>query len=205
MAERPSKRFSLDSTYRQENRIMNKKELVALGVSEEVADQIVVLHGKDIESHKAKLATAQAEVDGLKGQLTEAGTAIEGFKKLDVEGVKKSADEWKTKYDQATADAVKQVSSLKFDHALESALTGAKVRDMVSVKAHLKADALKLNEDGSILGLKEQLDTLKSSKDFLFESDTPTPRIVSGGQNRSVLGDSVVDAARKAAGLPPAK
>jgi predicted nucleic acid-binding Zn-ribbon protein len=184
---------------------MNKKQLVELGLTEELADQIVVLHGKDIESHKTKLATAQAEVDGLKGQLTEAGTTIEGFKKLDVEGIKVAANEWKAKAEQAQADAAKQIAGLKFDHALDGALTGAKAKNAKAVKALLNANDLKLAEDGSIIGLKEQLEKVKSENDYLFESDTPQPKVVLGGQSKSVLSDAVVDAARKAAGLPPAK
>jgi predicted nucleic acid-binding Zn-ribbon protein len=184
---------------------MNKKQLVELGLTEELADQIVVLHGKDIESHKTKLVTAQAELDGVKAQLAEAGTAIEGFKKLDVDGIKKAADEWKAQAEKAQKDAAAQISSLKFDHALEGALTGAKARNAKAVKALLQTDVLKLQEDGSIFGLEGQLETIKKDNDYLFESDTTQPKIVLGGQNKSVLSDAVVDAARKAAGLPPIK
>lgn len=184
---------------------MNKKDLTDLGIAEDVAEKIIVLHGKDIESHKQKLATAQAELDGVKAQLTEAGTTIEGFKKLDVEGIKVAANEWKAKAEQAQADAAKQITSLKFDHALDGALAGAKAKNAKAVKALLQSDILKLQEDGSIMGLKEQLETIKSENDYLFESEVPTPKVVLGGQNKSVISDAVVDAARKAAGLPPPK
>jgi len=184
---------------------MNAKDLIKLGLTEELADQIVVLHGKDIEAHKSKLATTQAELDGVKAQLTEAGVTIEGFKKLDIEGVKKSADEWKTKAEQVQAEAAKQIASLRFDHALDGALTGAKAKNAKAVKALLKADDLKLGEDGSIVGLKDQLEKIKSENDYLFENETPQPKIVMGGQSKSVLSDGLVDAARKAAGLPPLK
>jgi predicted nucleic acid-binding Zn-ribbon protein len=184
---------------------MNKKQLVELGLTEELADQIVVLHGKDIEKHKTALETAQAESSGLKAQLDEANKAIEGFKGMDIEGVKKSADEWKSKAEQAQVEAAKQISSLKFDHALEGALTGAKAKNAKAVKALLKADDLKLAEDGSIIGLQEQLEKVKSENDYLFESDTPQPKVVLGGQNKSVISDAMTDAIRKGAGLPPLK
>lgn len=184
---------------------MNKEDLKKLGLTDEgVIDQIIVLHGKDIEGHKGKLTTAQAETEGLKSQLAEAGKTIDGFKGLDIEGVKKSADEWKAKAEQAAADSVTQMSALRFDHALDGALTGAKARNAKAVRALLQSDALKLQEDGSILGLSEQLTKIKSENDYLFESDTQTAKIVLGGNNHSVLSDSVVDAARKAAGLPGA-
>jgi molybdopterin-guanine dinucleotide biosynthesis protein len=187
---------------------MNKKQLMELGLTEELADQIVVLHGKDIESHKTKLATAQTELDGVKAQLTEAGATIEGFKKLDVEGIKVAANEWKAKAEQVQADAAKQIASLKFDHALDGALTGAKAHNVKAVKALLDIEQLRkaFNEaDGSIPGLDDQLKKVKESDGYQFESDTPTPKVVLGGQNKSVISDAVVDAARKAAGLPPIK
>ncbi|RJQ42820.1 MAG: hypothetical protein C4545_04075 [Anaerolineaceae bacterium] len=178
---------------------MNKKDLEKLGLTADalekaglkadVLDEIIVLHGKDIEKHKTDLETAQKEAEGLKTQLTEANKQIESFKSMDIEGVKKSAEEWKTKAEAAEAETKKQVSQLKFNNALDKALADAKVKDVVSVKAHLKMDALKLNDDESILGLKEQLDTLKTEKDFLFESDTKLPKIVLGADNRLGNGD----------------
>jgi hypothetical protein len=182
---------------------MNKKDLIALGVSEEIADQVIVMHGKDIESHKAKVTTAQAEIDGLKSQLTEAGAAIEGFKKLDVDGIKAAADEWKLKAEKAQTDAAAQLAALKFDHALEGALNGAKAKNVKAVQSLLSRDALKFNEaDGSIIGLNEQLEKIKSENDYLFADATPAPQIVKGGNNQSVLKDPQLDAMRKGAGLP---
>ena len=107
--------------------------------------------------------------------------------------------------EKAEKDAAIQVAGLKFEHALDNALIAAKTKDQVAVKAHLKIDALKLNEDGTILGLKEQLEPLQKEKDYLFESEEPEPKIVIGARNKNVLGDSVVDAARKGANLPNAE
>jgi hypothetical protein len=180
---------------------MNKKDLIELGISEELAEKVIISHGKDIESIKAKSAALQAEADGLKGQLADASAQIEGFKGMDVEGVKKAADEWKAKAEAAEKNAVAQLSALKFDHALESALTGAKVKNSKAVQALLSRDVLKLNEDGSILGLKEQLEKVKAENDYLFEDTKETPKIVTGGNSKSVVGDPIIDAARKAAGL----
>ena len=182
---------------------MNREDILKLGVAEDLVDKIMALHGADIESHKTKLSTAQAEIDGLKKQVGEANTAIEGFKKLDPDALQKAADEWKAKAEQAEKDAQAQVAQLKFDHALDGALTGAKAKNAKAVKALLDASLLKLNEaDGSIIGLDEQLKKVKEGNDFLFESDQPTPKIVLGGTSKTVIGDPVIIAARKAAGLP---
>lgn len=171
-------------------------------IDDAVIDKIMAEHGKDIERHKSDNGTLTTERDGLKTQLGEASQQIEAFKTMDVEGVKKTADEWKTKAEQAAKDAEEQVKKLKFDHALEAALTGAKAKNAKAVTALLDIELLKLAEDGSISGLKEQLEKIQTGSDYLFASDeTPPPTIVTGGSNRKLNNDPVVDALRKAAGL----
>jgi len=180
---------------------MNKADLIALGVSEEIAGQVVVLHGKDIEGHKARIAAIESESAGLKSQLSEAGNAIEGFKKMDVEGIRSAADQWKMKAEAAQADTAAQVNGLKFNYALESGLSAAKAKNLTAVKSLLQTEGLKLGDDGIITGLTEQLERIKTENDYLFEDNQPLPKIVTGGTSKSIMGDPVIDAARRAAGL----
>lgn len=185
---------------------MKREELKSLGLTDEQIDKVMAENGKDIEKSKSEVTAIATERDTLKTQLADAGKQIESFKGMKKpEEVDAAVAEWKTKAEQAATEAQAQVNQLKFDHALEGALTGAKVKDVVSVKAHLKSDALKLNEDGSILGLKEQLETLKTAKDFLFESDTETPQIITGATSKTVLTDAFDVALRQGAGIQPAK
>ena len=182
---------------------MKREDLKKLGIEDSLVDSIMALHGTDIEKHKTDLATAQTELGSLKTQLTEAGATIEGFKKLDVDGIKAAADEWKTKAEKAASDGAASIASLKFDHALDGALSGAKAKNAKAVRALLDMNGLKFNDaDGSVVGLDEQLKKVKETNDYLFESDNPTPKIVTGGNSKSILGDPMVDAMRKAAGLP---
>lgn len=181
---------------------MKREDLKALGLEDGAVDSIMALHGKDIESHKAKVTTAQAEIDGLKSQLVEASTTIEGFKKLDVDGIKAAADDWKAKAEQAQTDAAKQLAAVKFDHALETALNGAKVKNAKAVSALLSTNDLK-DANGEFIAERftEQLTKIKSENDYLFADATPAPKIVTGGNSQSVVGDAFNDAMRKGAGL----
>jgi len=120
---------------------------------------------------------------------------------LDPEALQKAADDWKVKAETAQAEATSQIAALKFDHALDGALSGAKAKNVKAVRALLNTELLKLADDGSVSGLKEQLEKIKSENDYLFESDTPTPKVVVGGNPKNVLSDSMVLAARRAAGL----
>ena len=180
---------------------MKREELEKLGLEKEAIDSIMALHGKDIEANKAKASAAEAERDGLKSQLDEAARAIESFKALDIEGVKKSADEWKAKAEQAKVEADKQVYQVRYESALSDALKGAKAKNVKAVRALLNEADLKLTDEG-LVGLKEQLEKIAPENDYLFDSDVPTPKIVSGAGNKPLeVSDAVVIAARKAAGL----
>ena len=181
---------------------MKREDLKVLELADEVIDQIMKLHGKDVEAHKVQLTEAEKQVTSLQGQLDEANKTIEGFKELDVDGIKAAANEWKTKAEQAKAEATAEIEKLKFDHALESALTEARAKNPKAVKALLNFENLKLAEGGKIVDLDAQLKVIKEENDYLFESDQPVPKIVTGGQGKTKVTDSMVAAARTAAGLP---
>ena len=181
---------------------MKTDELKQLGIEDEnLIKQIHALAGKDIEKYKTDMEAMKAEIDGYKAQVEEAAAQIAAFKEMDIEGVKAAADDWKAKAEQAQAEAQKQIESLKFEHALSAALSEAKAKNTRAVKALLDHNELKLTEAGEILGLKEQLALIKNDNDFLFEPEKPEPRIIAASKNEGVIADSVVDAARRAAGL----
>lgn len=177
------------------------KKLLGDSATDEVLDKIMGLHGADIESHKTKLSETESARDGFKTQLDAANQQIEGFKGMNIDEIKAAADDYKAKFEQAQTDHAAQVAGLKFDHAIETALTGAKAKNLKAVQALLSKDTLKLNEDGTVAGLDDQLKTIKEKDAYLFEGDKPAPKIVTNTNNQPVLGDKTIEAARKAAGL----
>ena len=191
---------------------MNKKDLLDLGLDEDAVQKIIIMHGKDIEKHKADLAARDDEAKALAAQLEEAGQAIESFKAMDVDAIKAAAEEWKSKAELAQQEAEQKITAVKFDHALQDALREAKARNPKAVKALLDLEKIKLSDEGGLEGLEEQLTAVKTDNDFLFESvtpaedddddDDPEPRIVTRTANNGVLADPIVSAARKASGLP---
>ena len=178
---------------------MKREDLKELNLSDDALDKIMALHGADIEKHKNAVTTAKAEADTLKKQLDDAGKQIESFKGMDVEGIKKAADDWKAKYEQAQKDAAAQLESVKFEHSLEGALSAAKAKNIKAVRALLNLEGLKLSDDG-ILGLKEQLEKIKAENDYLFEGEKPVQKIVDKTTN-TTTSDGLLDTVRKYAGV----
>ncbi len=193
---------------------MNKADLEKLGLTTEalekagltadVLDKIIIAHGKDIESHKTKVTDLTTQLKTATDQLAEANTTIEGFKKLNPEQLQQAADEWKTKFETAQTEAKNQLAALKFDHALESALMGAKVKNVKTIVPLLSMDSLK-DAKGELLTerLAEQLTKIKSENEYLFTDEKPTPKIVEGGNSQPVITDAFEAAMWKGAGLKP--
>lgn len=175
---------------------MKTEFLKSLNLSQEVIDKIMAENGKDIavEQKKAEKVIQERDsyklkAESLETQVNDANTEIQKFKDMDIDGIKKAADDWKETAEKAKADADKQISQMKFDYALSAALTGAKAKNAKAVKALLDMDGLKFN-DGKIVGLDEQLAQIKADNDYLFESDEPAPEFVKGtnGGSGSVRG-----------------
>ena len=143
------------------------------------------------------------ELEGIKGQLSQANEQIAGFKELDIEGVKQKAAEWEQKYNQAAENSAREIEQLKFDFALDRELTKAQARNPKAVKALLDRDALKYDK-GKIIGLEEQLETLKKGEDsaFLFGSAAPTVQFTTQSQSFQQMNDND---ARAVMGLAPVK
>lgn len=141
------------------------------------------------------------ELEGIKGQLSQANEQIAGFKELDIEGVKQKAAEWEQKYNQAAQDSAREIEQLKFDFALDRELTKAQARNPKAVKALLDRDALKYDK-GKIIGLEEQLETFKKKEDsaFLFGSAAPTVQFTTQSQSFQQMNDND---ARAVMGLKP--
>ena len=150
-----------------------------------------------------ELMELNTELEGVKGQLSQANEQIAGFKELVIEGVKQKAAEWEQKYNQAAENSAREIEQLKFDFALDRELTKAQARNPKAVKALLDRDALKYDK-GKIIGLEEQLETLKKNEDsaFLFGSAAPTVQFTTQSQSFQQMNDNDV---RAVMGLAPVK
>ena len=152
------------------------KEILGDGYTEEIDKKVSAEIGKGFVS-KTDFNTKNETLKAAQEQLSKANETIAGFKAMDVEGIKKAADDYKAKFEQAQKDAEQKTQALQFDFALSNALANAKAKNAKAVKALLDMDALKLNGD-EIIGLKEQLERVKAENSYLFESDKKTPEVV---------------------------
>lgn len=122
---------------------------------------------------------SKGKYDALATELETANETIKGLKEtvskfdgVDVDGLKNSVTEWETKYNN-------DITALKLDSAVNMALVGAKAKNPKLAKAALDMSVIKLDGE-NLLGLSEQIDKLKESDGYLFETE-PKPDENKGG------------------------
>lgn len=150
----------------------------------EVIDAILDENSRDIGEAKKPFA----DYDELKARLEEAGKTIEGFKGMDIDAIRKEADEWKAKAEQAQKDADAKVAEMEFNSRMAAAITGAKGRNSKAVMALLDLDTLKgsKNQEADI---KAALEGLKKESGYLFEEPQTPPPYAGGTGTHKLLGE----------------
>lgn len=178
---------------------MKRDFLKNLGLTDEVIDSIMTENGKDIEAEKKKatsiqnkLDTANTELATVKEQLTNANTTIQSYKDMDIEGIKQSAEEWKTKYEEDTKKLQDELKAKDYDFAVREYMNGFKfiddeVKELVVNK--FKEKGFK-HEEGKFLGADDFMKEYKEVHKSLFAPDEPqepVPTIVkpTGGEPNS--------------------
>lgn len=147
---------------------MKKEDLIALGLTEEQAKK--VLDAVKDYVPKTQLAEVERERDGLKATVTERDTQLETLKKSsgDNETLQKQiADLQKANEDQQKAHEA-EIAQLRLDNAVEAAILAAGGKNVKAVRALMDADKLRLEKDGTVTGLSDQIKAIQKSDAYMF-------------------------------------
>jgi membrane protein involved in colicin uptake len=186
---------------------MKREFLEELKLEKDVIDKIMAENGKDIEKYKSESETLKVTNEQQKTQLEAANEQIESFKSMDVEAIKKSADEYKKKFEEAEKNHKAELDKIAYNSAAEKFIDSLKPKDNLSKSAILAEFAkkeFKLDGD-SFQGAKEWAEQFKkdNAAHFADGKDDTTP-VSSGGEHSNPLDgdvDKFVAAAMKGAGI----
>ena len=169
-------------------------------LTKEQIDGIMAENGKDIEDTKKKFA----DYDDVKKQLGEANTAIEDFKGMDIDGVKKAAEDWKAKFEQAEKEHTAKLADMEFDGLLSGAISAAKGKNAKAIRALLDVDTLKASKNQEA-DIKTALEALQKDNGYLFDDGQQLPPPGAPGAGSSTVQNyqttPEITAIRAAAGL----
>lgn len=161
------------------------KTILGEAYTEDIDKKVSAEIGKAFVS-KADFNAKNEAYKGLQTQLTERDTQLEELKKVDAAGLQAQIEKLQGENKTAKESYEKQLSDMQFSYALDNALTGAKVKNTKAVKALLKAEELKLDGE-KILGLDDQLKTLKESDSLSLKRFLPSQEALSAQSSIHIL------------------
>jgi len=98
---------------------MKVEFLKGLGLTDEQIQSIQAESGKEIQKYKDDNATLKADNDNKQELLENANKEIASYKDMDIEGIKKSAEDYKTKYETAENDYKAKIAEMELNNKLE--------------------------------------------------------------------------------------
>ena len=156
---------------------MKREFLKGLGLEDTVIDQIMDENGKDINKANEKVKTLEAEVNNTKELLTNANKEIDSYKSMDIEAIKKSAEDYKTKYETAEKEHQAQLSQIEYDNKLGKYVDKLNLKNDIyknAVISQIKEKGLKFDGD-ALLGGEELVKGFKEQYADAFADIKPKP------------------------------
>lgn len=150
---------------------------------------------------KEKYLTMESQVKNLTSQLTDRDGQLKKLMASAGNNEELKTQIEKLQNDNKTAKTTyeKQLSDIKLNFAVDSALLKANALDPELVKVKLKTENIKLNEDGTVTGLSEQIDSVKKDFGFLFGDDKKAYNPM-GGKTPAGTPNSLSEALKEAYG-----
>ena len=179
---------------------MKREFLEGLGIEKENIDKIMAENGKDIEGIRSNLSTKEQELADAKKLLEDANNKIEGFKDLDVDAIKKEAQEYKEAFEKAEREGKEKLEALQYETELEKYMNShafASERIKNSIYNDMKNKGFKL-EDGKFLGADDYIKQLqeKEPESFMVKQEKSVPRFTkpnNGGTGQPITKDSIME------------
>lgn len=177
---------------------MKKEEIVALGIDAEVAEKIVNMASEEIKGAyvpKSRFDEVNEAKKNAEALVRERDGQLEELKKAsgDSEALKKQIEDLQEANKAAVKEHEAKIKQMQIDNAVDKAISSANGKNAKAIKALLNLEKAELDEDGTVKGLAEQLESLAKAEDssMLFGSGVPAvkgfnPANGKGGANPEV-------------------
>ncbi|GMM13629.1 phage scaffolding protein [Lactobacillus amylovorus subsp. animalium] len=153
---------------------MKRNQLKDLGLDEDQIKAVMGLNGEDINNAKSGNDAIVEENNALKAQIAERDKDLKNLRKnaKDNEELSNSYKELEAKYKSDTADLTNKLNQTRLTSAVDRALSASKVRDTKAIKGFLDMDKVKLDDQGNLSGLDEQIKEIRQTAPYIFDEGT---------------------------------
>ena len=140
--------------------------------TEDIDRQVSTEIGKNFVS-KTDFSVVKEAKKQLEETVKERDAQLDKLSKIDTESLQATIETLKNENQAAKEKYEAQLKQQKIEHAVTMALTSAKAKNLKAVKALLDLENAEIQEDGTVKGLLENIETLKGAEDskFLFETN----------------------------------
>lgn len=167
---------------------MKTAELTALGITEETANKILAINGKDIENAKAAVAAAKDKEigvlttarDGLQSRLNTANDTLKKFEGIDPEKIQDELNTYKQKAEDAENKFNREITSRdqrdwltkKLDeYGVKSPLARRQIiSEVMSETDGLKWQSAKDDKPARFFGFDEYMKAAKEEDETLYQT-----------------------------------
>ena len=167
---------------------MKTAELTALGITEEVATQILAINGKHIENAKStaiaakdrEIATLTTERDNLQTQLASANDTLKKFEGIDPEQIQTELQNYKSQAEEAENKFTREITArdqrdwltAKLDeYGVKSPLARRQITaEVMSEKDGLKWKPAEDGKPGTFYGFDDYMKAAKEEDNTLYQT-----------------------------------
>ncbi|MEG0873033.1 MAG: phage scaffolding protein [Clostridia bacterium] len=180
---------------------MKTDYLKSIGLSDEQIKNVMAENGKDIQKFKDENETFKTDIASKDELLKTANAEIDSYKSMDIETIKKNADDYKTKYETAEQEHQTKLAEIELNGKLDKFVGSQNLKNDIYKKAlveQIKEKGLKF-EGENLLGGEDLVKGFRETYADAFADEKDKPYFVDSTQG--IQGASSNDVLRTAMGL----
>lgn len=156
---------------------MKRDFLKELELTDEQINAIMKEHGKtvnDVKGQADKADSLESQIEDYQQQIKDRDEQLKELQESAKgnEDLQKQIQDLQSKNEEVAKEWEQKLAQQRKESKLELALKDAKARNPRAVKALLDSDKISLDGD-NLIGLEEQLNSLKESDSYLFGENEP--------------------------------
>lgn len=172
---------------------MKREELEALGLSKDQIDKVLDAHHKELDpvqkdlvKTQEDLKTEQEKTDAQKTTIDELNKSLDGFKDVDVSGLKQKITQLEADIKTKDEEHSKAIADRDFQDILKESIATAKGRNATAITACLDIDTLKASKNQKE-DIAAALKALSEREDCKMLFGEPEPNVVGKGNPIGVV------------------
>ena len=172
---------------------MKVEFLKGLGLTDEQIQSIQAESGKEIQKYKDENTSLKADNDNKTELLKNANAEIDSYKSMDIEAIKKSAEDYKAKFETAEKDYQAKISEMEYNNKLDKYVGTLNLKNDIyrkEVISRIKEKELKFDGD-TLLGAEDLVKGFKEQYADAFVDTKPKPSFAdtTSGSSSGISGD----------------